>query len=346
MTHNSNNKWWLKTYLPPHSCLPLLPLLTFGSAYVLYETFKRTLNIEERNLEVYLECQLSEPTGVGPFVALLTWGISAIIYAMTWISATTVILVQTRASLSNRVRIADHTKLSRAPDVIVLLLLGLALTLGVAAGYVNPMTVGGVKDALAATFCTYKVPEGEFLLHTFNGLGIATALLLMVSASVALWATNRSSLRPLQLPAIEQLRQQIAGIHQSLYAGTVVLVTAVIQAKAMHLLPAALTEGATKSNIEEVAKVYVTAQGTLWTIALLAFYVPAISVLSRRVNEVANYTISEIKWRGQSPPPTLKKWLEDNDVTPSLSKRIAALGATLAPFLTGATIVDLLKIGA
>lgn len=290
--------------------------------YGLYRTIYERAGIDRVELSFPAEAWRALPgpeATVAHLEARLTWGVAVLAFSLAFLVAAFVCLRVTWRAAGPR---------ARKP----LLLAGVVLAgLGVAAGLAgNPLSLPQVAAVLDAGFDRMGLRDGSFLLHFFNGLAIAAALLLTLAASATL-------LRP-EGDGVEALRDQSRRLRRVLYAGAAVLIAGSAQAATMHRLPVAYLGEPWSAALEAAAQMAAVLIGTLWTLFLVALYLPAAWTLRsrfRRHAEAALPTAGEAEHR---------TWLADRGLDLSPAQQLKQLLAVLGPLLTSLPLAGLFEL--
>jgi hypothetical protein len=325
--------------LAPLGCIVLL----YGIVAVV-----KDLSGVERVTPFDFQLALLAPESVAPrsthLLSKLNWGTSAVVYFAAWCASVYMMFLTI-------CRVAVKGRVLRAPKAPWV---GLgALVIGIALAYGNPMTITPLRQVLNQTLDFTLGAYGHLSLDAANALGISTALLLAVTASICLWVPPDAA-APRAAQASD-LCIRLRMMDRCLYAGAAVLVTAVFHAYAVHVLPVPYLGPEDEKVLTGLARGVTTAQGTLWTVTLLAIYLPAASILRRWARHVAESGFGSATAPGvpeQSVQARVAaathqeqvKWLQENGLDASLAGQLKSLAASLAPLLAGSAAVDVLKV--
>ncbi len=306
----------------------LAPLVGFVGVLALSTWFNQATAVDSIDLAVSELGWASRDPGPASatkdLLARLTWGASALVYTVAWLASFWVVLGVVRESL------ADRPKGFRRAAFGVATLLPVAVLVVGQRG--NPLTIPAVRPMLEEAFLRMGIDSGPYLLHLFMGFGLSTAVLLVLgaSATLAFPASGRQG--------VEHLRGQTQRLRRMLYAGAAVLVTAVIQTGAMHQLPMPLVAEDQGEIVRQISQGLSAAMGTVWSLVLLAIYLPAAKVLRDRALELAR------RATGEPLRPKQEAWLKEHGMETSLGQQLARVSAVLSPFLTGGPLMAALNL--
>lgn len=314
----------LHRLVPAH----LSPLVAVVGVLVLSFWFNKATAVDAIDLAVaelgWSSWEPDPASSTKDLLARLTWGATALVYTVAWLASLSVLLGVVRESL------ADRSERLRS------LAFGLALLLSAAVLVVgprgNPLTVPAVRPMLEEAFLRMDIDVGSYLLHLFMGFGLSAAALLVVAASATL-AFPASGKQ-----GVEHLRDQTLRLRRVLYAGAAVLVTAVIQTGAMHRLPLPLVAPENGEIVQQISQGLSATMGTLWSLVLLAIYLPAAKILRDRALELARHATG-VRLRSKQ-----EAWLEEQGMETSLRQQVAHVTAVLSPFLTGGPLMAALNL--
>jgi hypothetical protein len=334
----------VRAFMREHG-LALAPLTCIVLLYGLVAIVKDLSGVE-RVTPFDFQLALLLPEGVTPrssqLLAKLNWGTSAVVYFAAW-CACVYMMFHTICRVA-----AKGFKAPKAPWV------GLGtLLIGIALAYGNPMTITPLRQVLNRTLDFTLGAYGHLSLDAANALGITTALLFAVTATICLWVPPDAGAS--KVAQARDLCIRMRMIDRCLYAGAAVLVTAVLHAYAVHMLPTPYMGAEDEKVLIGLARGITTAQGTLWTITLLAIYLPAAGILRRWARQVAELSpgpataaaspsASMAQLRDAATHQEQVKWLQENGLDASLVGQLKSLAASLAPLLAGSAAVDVLKV--
>lgn len=256
-------------------------------------------------------------------VARMTWGLSAMVFVLAWLAA-----------VGGTLWVIAGATADRPLRVKVLWLgLGAALgTLGLGWAYQDPLTLPRVKPILVHAFEALEMEAGPYLLHLFTGMAVGAAMLLLVASSATL-AGPASAADP-----GDHLKAQVGRLRRILYLGAGVLVAGTLQTAATHQLPVTLLAEGSARSFQLIARSISTSTGAVWTLLLLAIYLPSAFVLRQRALGLAE----EAQRRGQAE--SVEGWFGRLGLESSFTQHLARLSAILGPLVTGGPVAALLNL--
>lgn len=174
----------------------------------------------------------------------------------------------------------------------------------------------------------------------FDAVGLATGILFATVASIIVWPIVEPHWNIAQKAARLSFKMQL--LRFLLYFGMIVLVTNVVQVKALvgivlgtiQSAPSPGEEKALTDAIREITTALATARGALGTMLLAALYLPASFFLREEAYKLAGEAAPE------STASDHHEWLQKQDLVASGFALIPRFGAILAPLLA-APIADL-----
>lgn len=303
---------------------PLVPFAGLVALYVLYRQIYDRAGIDAVELTVPPAAWQELPgpeAAVADLGARLTWGIAVLAFSFAFLAALVICL-----------RVLWNASPAKIQVPLVVGALA-ASSLGIVAGLMgNPLTLPELADVLVDGFGHMGLQDGRFLLYFFNGLAMTVALLLTFAASATL-LDMESGLRD-----TEHLKRQARRLRHILYVGAAVLIAGSAQASSMHRLPVAYLTEPWSQALETAAQMAAVATGTLWTLFLVAIYLPAAMVLRERFMEEAEEALPEAGDKER------KQWLAEHGLDLSPVQQLKRLAAVLSPLLTSLPMAGLFEL--
>lgn len=254
-------------------------------------------------------------------VARMVWGLSAMVLVLAWAVATGGALWIITQSLTDR------------PLALRARLAGLAAAVAVALfAWQDPLTIRRLEPVLNEAFAFMRIDLGPLLLRLFSSVLVGAAVLLAIAASSTLARPREEA------PSPRHLAAQTQRLRQVLFLAATMLVAGTMQTAAMHRLPATLCEGDAREALAALGQGVSATAGTIWTLLILAFYLPAAMILRRRA-----LTLAEAAEDG-GEPDQIAKWLAEQGMESTLWQQLARLGAIVSPFLMGGPLTALLDL--
>lgn len=303
------------------------PLAPFGGVvalYLLYREIYDRVGIDGVKLRVPEGAWRSLPgpeAVIADLGARLLWGTTLLAFILAFLATLAVCLRVIWNASSGGVRAV---------------LLGGAVVgagAGIGAGLVgNPLTLPAVEDLLVRGLGRMGLDDGGFLLLLSNGLAMAAAVLLTFAAAAILVEPPPDKDGP------AQLADKARRLRRVLYSGAVVLIAGSVQAAAMHRLPVANLEAPWSSALGSAAQLTAIATGGLWSLFLLAIYVPTALILRVRFRGKAE---AALPTGGASER---RQWLAAHDLDVSPVEQLKQLLATLGPLLSSLPLAGLFEL--
>lgn len=295
---------------------PLLPFASGLLVYLGFEFFKYAASIDRwEAIDPAILRPASElALATQDLNARIAWGISCLIFALAWavsLGGTTSVIAAAARGLS---------------------LVGRRLTLLLALGFLvyplldlrGSLTVHGMVEVFDKTFELLEMGSyGHLFMNLASALSTQVALLLSLGAGLCL-ARSRDTKDP-----VEALQKQTSRLRTTLYFGTAFLVAGTLENLAMHRLPVALAGEAEAESLQRIAESVAGATGTVWTLLLLAIYLPAASLLKAQTGSLARDAVL----RGESKDS--EEWLKGTGLSSSVTEQLGRLLALMGPFLVG-----------
>jgi hypothetical protein len=265
-----------------------------------YYCFGRISHVDAEVMGVVLS---ANPTSLEntpeSFVARLSWGRTGMLYVLAFILASFVIAFEI-VERGKKWKVMAGVGWLLLATVVILVLLAVGIFQS------NPLAVDGTHGLV--TDAVRRLDLSEWMLDHSAAPGIVIGLMLLYLAHLTIEAMHADS--------ADELRECATGIRRATYAAAAVLATAVLHANALHLLPVSLLPPATTDlekavveSIKQVAATYSVAQGTVWTLLLMAVYIPVALSVERRV-----VVLTDADLIGQNSTESmqrLRSWLKD-----------------------------------
>ena len=250
----------------------LAPGASLVLLYLLYMAIKRITRVEEGSASSFVLTEFNADTvekQSADLLARLNLGVSAVVYVVAW-AACVFVMFHTICRVNMK-----RTEARFHAPIAGLVMLGIGILLGIG----NPLTITPLRDLLVHSLDWMLLAHGQQWLELANAMGISVALLFVGAAAVTLSAPVLESTSP--AAGVADIALRIRMIDRSLYAGAVVLVAAVLHASILHGLPRLYLPQADEKSLNDLASGITFAQGTLWTLTLLAIYVPTAGLLRK-----------------------------------------------------------------
>ena len=299
---------------------PVTPFAGIAVVYVLYRQIYTWTQIGAVDPALPAEAwrgSLDTTGAVADLGARLVWGVAALALILAFAVTVGMCLGAIARSTEGGLRIGLVVASVTAAAV------------GVWAGLAgNPLTLPKIADELDTGFAKMGLDGGPFLLHLFNGLGMAAAMLLTFAASALLIRDREGAREGSALREGRALREQAIGLRRVLFAGAAVLIAGSTTGAAMHRLPIAYLEPPWSQAFEALAQWTAVATGTLWTLFLIAIYVPAAAILRSRLAQRAEEALPD------SGETERRAWIAEHGLDLSPSQQLKRLVVTLGPLLS------------
>jgi hypothetical protein len=346
------------TFETPRWIAPAIPIIAVVLLYILYDASRRVSHIDQTLPFINMKLSSTPANAADSTTAIsdqLAWGMSGLVYVVAW-------LVSVGVNFSAICRVSA-TASARSRWIFPALGV-IAIAAGLWGAQGNAMTIGGDRQeaaggtvfVLSHAFASLGMSHETLWLDGPTGLGIGTVLLLVVTVTALLRAETERGKNDV---ALHELRARC--MRQCLYAGAAVLVTAVVHGGAIQMLPRAFMQADDREVLQAFARSFSQAQGTLWTLGLLAIFAPTALILHRRAMVLARRHVQrELEQasmctatgapntHGDAPAAPSNeretKWLRDHGLGLSFGTQFSSLIAALAPFITGTALIDVLKL--
>ena len=134
------------------------------------------------------------------------------------------------------------------------------------------------------------------------------------------------------------LRYRIRQLNTVLFAGAIVLVAGIVHVSVTHRLPGIFCDTACAEQLDSFVNLLSTSLGAIWTLVLLAVYVPATWIVHNDAHRVATDIPANDSHKKVSG------WLADNGLSAALPGKLLRAGALLSPFLAGGPAGPLIQL--
>lgn len=308
------------------------PLAALVALFVLYRLAYDAAEIDRWPLAVPADALRATPPTAFPasveiVLARISWAMTALLFVAAWAIAMVGAAQTLVDALSHRPAKVQRNALLGA---LGLGAVATAVTLG------NPLTVGAVVDLLREGFGRLEIGHAQLLMNLFPALAVGAALLLLAAATACL--SPRGDATP--DARAEHLRCQLGRLRRVLYFGAGVLVAGTLQTAALHHLPVPLfIETADQVAMAKLAQGLSVATGSLWSLALLAIYLPAMLAIRQR-----SWRLAEAARGQEADVTTAEAWLEKHGLTSSWNAQVGRLAALLGPFLASGPAAALFEV--
>lgn len=309
--------------LPPWvGCLA--PVASVVGVFVLYRYAHGLAAIDVTGLEVPPEAWIAAGgfgDSVDALLVRLSWGLALLVFLIACFVALGGGLVLLGTALDTR---PPYVRRVAQTAVALLAAAGFALSAS------DPLTVPGLLPYLEHAFADGLQGAAAWLARS-TALSVAAAVLLTVTTAATLLPPPNERPRP-----PEHLRAQIRRLRVVLYLGAAVLVAGTLLTSAYHHLPIPQLADGHREAGELLAGGVTFVTGALWSLVLLAMYVPAALILDRRAWAVATARDGE--------SPARQGWLEEEGLTSRWYGTLLRVTAILAPFLSSGPAAALFEL--
>ena len=180
--------------------------------------------------------------------------------------------------------------------------------------------------------------RGRFLslLNWTNLASSAACIFVTLAACSTLFPPTRHG-----IDEPYHLAQQMRRLRGLLYCATVVLIARVISTGAWLQWPTAFLDKPSQEAYMSLVLGLTTSWGALFTLMLMATYIPIAGILARRGHQLALQNLA-----GQSPTRTqVDKWLEERCLIASSSGQLQRAAVILGPLIAGPVGTLLTSLG-
>ncbi len=310
----------------------LVPLIAVGFTYLAYRAFFLAAGIHA--MTIGLETTPQAVTAVAladlrPAAGKLGWSVTGTVFFLSVVATAVVLGLSIRHSLRT-----GQTQWARwiVATVIAAIAVFAALSWGD-----NPFTVVAFNPLLDQTFRQLEIDRAALFLDGFVPMIVAITVLLAAAASLTLLpARHQDAADPPQQAA--QLRRRIRRLNTVLFAGAIVLVTAVVHASVTHRLPGVFCDADCAAGLDGFVNLLSASLGAVWTLILLAVYVPATWIVHNDAYRVARTVPANDTHQKTGA------WLAERGLTPKLPERFLQAGALLGPLLAGGPAAPFLQL--
>jgi len=262
-------------------------------------------------------------TAAAPVLGRLGWALTTLVFLLFWLAAVATCVLVIRDALRGRPRATANVLAGTGAAAL--------LALWFSRGD-NPLAAKLFQPIVLRAFEVLAIRGGERLLENTTGLVLAAAFAIAAAASCTLAEPGPGEDRT------DHLAQQTARLNRALYVGTAALVAGILQVTAAHLLPASLLPEPEGERLRAVVHGLAAGLGTVWTLVLLAIYVPAAMELRRRARTVAAAELP------QAGPAERRDWLAKRELGVTALQHATRVVAILGPFLAGGPLAPMMSL--